>query len=181
MQQSKKNNNLRILILTALMIALTFIAGNIIKIPTFNGFIQIGDCMVLVGAVLLGKKRGALSAGIGMAFVDIAGGYLFWAPLTFIIKACMAYFTALILEKNKNKKKFIIAFIIGGAINVFGYFLGNIIIGGLILKVVSGFLQSVLYASSYIIGDTLQSIMGIIIALILVPYMNKIRIKFNLS
>lgn len=182
MEERIKNNNIRIMILTALMIALTFVAGSIIKIPTLNGFIQPGDCMVLLGAVLLGKKRGALSGAIGMAFVDITAGYLLWAPFTFIIKGLMAYFTGVVLDKVREKtyRGYIIAFVIGGIINIVGYFIGNIIIGGIIIGTVSGVIPSIIYAGSLVLGDSLQSIVGVILALILAPIAYKTKIKFNL-
>ena len=182
MEERIKNNNIRAMVLTALMIALTFVAGSIIKIPTLNGFIQPGDCMVLLGAVLLGKKRGALSGAVGMAFVDITAGYLIWAPFTFIIKGVMAYFTGVILDRIKEKtyRMYLIAFIVGGVINIVGYFIGNITIGGIIIGTVSGFIPSIIYAGGLVLGDSLQSIVGIIIALILAPIAYKARIKFNL-
>lgn len=182
MEEMVKNNNIRAMVLTALMVALTYIAGSVIKIPTLNGFIHPGDCMVLLGAVLLGKKRGALSGSIAMAFVDITAGYLIWAPFTFIIKGIMAYFTGVILDRIEDKtyRTHIIAFIIGGIINVVGYFIGNIIIGGIIIGTVSGFIPSIIYAGGLVLGDTLQSIVGIMLALILAPIAYKTRIKFNL-
>ena len=78
-------------VFTALMIAIIFISANLIRIPTVGGFVHLGDCMVLLAAALLGKKRGALASGIGMALVDLYSGYIIWAPFTFIIKALMAY------------------------------------------------------------------------------------------
>ena len=78
-------------VFTALMIAIIFISANLIRIPTVGGFVHLGDCMVLLAAALLGKKRGALASGIGMALVDLYSGYIIWAPFTFIIKAIIAF------------------------------------------------------------------------------------------
>ena len=90
-------------VFTALMIAIIFISANLIRIPTVGGFVHLGDCMVLLAAALLGKKRGALASGIGMALVDLYSGYIIWAPFTFIIKALMAYIAGAILEYNHRK------------------------------------------------------------------------------
>ena len=176
-----KNNNIRIMIQTGLMIALTFVAGSVIKIPTLNGFIQPGDCMVLLGAVLLGRKRGALSGAVGMVLVDIWAGYLIWAPFTFIIKGAMAYFTGVILDKIKDKvyKVYLIAFVVGGITNIVGYFIGNAIIGGVIIGTVKGFMPSIIYAISHVLGDLAQSILGIVIALILAPIVSKAKVRLN--
>lgn len=54
------NSKTRDLVLTSLIIALVFIAGMVIKIPTVGGFVHLGDCMVFLSVIVLGKKRGLL-------------------------------------------------------------------------------------------------------------------------
>lgn len=56
MERSKSLNTSE-LVLMGLMIALTYIAGSIIKIPSVGGFVQIGDCMVFLSVIVLGKKK----------------------------------------------------------------------------------------------------------------------------
>ena len=178
MEQRARNNKVLIMILTALMIALTFVAGSVIKIPTLNGFMQPGDCMILLGAVLLGKKRGALSAAIGMGLIDATSGYLIWAPFSFVIQGAMGFVAGYLFErfKVKNYKAYLISFIVAGFVSLGGYFIANSIMG-----VVHGFLPSVLYAVAHVPGDSSEIIFGIIIALILAPIVNKARVKFNLK
>ena len=55
------------LVLAALFAALTYVATNIIHMPTpvTNGYVNLGDCMVLLGAFLLGPVYGAAAGGIG--------------------------------------------------------------------------------------------------------------------
>ncbi|MGV3024173.1 ECF transporter S component [Clostridium thermobutyricum] len=180
MERSSEHKKIVGLIFTALMIALIFIAGSIVKIPTLNGFIQPGDCMVLAGAVLLGKKKGFIAAAIGMALVDVAAGYVIWAPFTFIIKGLMALTVASILEKVEKKsiKKYIGAFIVGAIVNLIGYFIGNAIMGGIITGASVGFVGSILYAASHFVGDLSEVVVGIIIAIPLAPIAQKARIKF---
>ncbi len=175
----KEDEKIKILIMTSLMIAVVFISGSIIKIPTLNGFMQPGDCMVLLSGVLLGKKYGTVSASIGMALVDIFAGYLIWAPFTFVIKGLMAFFVAVIIERFKDKtiKVYILAFIIGGIIDLFGYFIANAIMGGLILGASNGFIGSIIYAAMHLLGDTVQVILGIIIAIPLAKFIYAMRKK----
>lgn len=165
----RANDGLINLILTALMIAMVFLAGSIIKIPTVGGFVQMGDCMVFISAVLLGKKRGAVAAGIGMALVDIAGAYYIWAPFTFVIKAVMAYITGAILEKYKIRTPFayIISFIVAAIFMVVGYFLaGAVIAAGLSADgLAGGFIGGLALAAKDIVGNIIQVTTGIIIAL----------------
>ena len=72
------NNNTKDLVLTGLMIALIYLAGSIIKIPSIGGFVHIGDCMVFLSVIVLGKKRGAIASAAGMFLVDVLGGYYLW-------------------------------------------------------------------------------------------------------
>ncbi|MGL5245759.1 MAG: ECF transporter S component, partial [Sarcina sp.] len=99
---NNSNKNFQI-ILTALMIAMIFIAANIIRIPTIGGYVHLGDCMVLISAVVLDKRRAALASAVGMSLVDIFSGYIIWVPFTFIIKGLMAYIAAAILQRFKEK------------------------------------------------------------------------------
>ena len=173
-----ENDKIKKLILTGLMIAIVFVSGSIIRIPTLNGFMQPGDCMVLLSAVLLGKKYGTVAGAFGMALVDVLSGYLIWAPFTFVIKGAMAFVTALIIEKYKNDKikTYLIAFITGGIVDVIGYFIGNAIMGGLILGASNGFLGSIIYSALHVPGDAAQAILGVVLAFLLSPFVRKIKV-----
>ena len=176
-----QDNKIKKLTLTGLMIAIVFVSGSIIRIPTLNGFMQPGDCMVLLSAVLLGKKYGTAAGAFGMALVDILSGYLIWAPFTFVIKGAMAFITAVIIEKYKDErfKTYLIAFIVAGIVDVVGYFIGNAIMGGLILGASNGFIGSIIYAALHVPGDAMQAILGIVLALILAPFIRKIKNSLN--
>lgn len=175
----KEDEKIKILIMTSLMIAVVFVSGSIIKIPTLNGFMQPGDCMVLLSGVLLGRKYGTVAGAVGMALVDIFGGYLIWAPFTFVIKGLMAFIVAFIIEKFKDKtiKVYILAFIIGGIIDLVGYFIANAIMGGLILGASNGFVGSIIYSAMHLPGDTAQVILGIAIAIPLAKFIYSMRRK----
>lgn len=75
----------------ALMTALTAAATMLIHIPSaFNGYIHLGDGMVLLSGILLGPLYGAAAGGLGSMLADFLSGYAFYAPATFIIKALAA-------------------------------------------------------------------------------------------
>ena len=74
--------NIRKLVLAALLAALTAVATMIIRIPTpTQGYIHLGDGMVLICGILLGPGLGALAAGIGSMMADLIGGYMAWCPV----------------------------------------------------------------------------------------------------
>ena len=64
--------NIRKLVLAALLAALTAVATMIIRIPTpTQGYIHLGDGMVLICGILLGPGLGALADGIGSMMADL--------------------------------------------------------------------------------------------------------------
>ena len=146
-------------VFTALMIS-----ANLIRIPTVGGFVHLGDCMVLLAAALLGKKRGALASGIGMALVDLYSGYIIWAPFTFIIKALMAYIAGAILEYN-HRKSYLVPFLISGIFMVVAYFFSGAIIAFLFTGSSNTIIGALAYSAKDIIGNILQVGVGIVIAL----------------
>ena len=85
------NHKTKTIITAALLAALTTVATMIIKIPTpTQGYIHLGDSMVLLSGILLGPGLGAVAAGIGSMLADLFGGYMAWVPGTFAIKALTA-------------------------------------------------------------------------------------------
>lgn len=173
-----KNLTTRELVLVGLMIALVYLAGSIIKVPSLGGFVHIGDCMVFLSVVVLGKKKGALASSFGMLLVDVLGGYYLWAPFTFIIKGMMAYIAGYILEFMENKTKdtvrYITAFAISGIFMVVGYFLAGIIMAGFLTNKV-GLIQGIAYSAKDIVGNIIQVITGIVIALPLTAVLLKAK------
>ena len=94
------------IVLAALLAALTFIATIIIRVPMpAVGYVNLGDCFVLLSGWILGPVYGALAAGIGSAVADLSAGYVAYAPATFVIKAFMAvaaYFIGVKLARSKQ-------------------------------------------------------------------------------
>ena len=166
MKQSKVLNT-REMVLMGLMIALIYLAGSIIKVPSVGGFVHIGDCMVFLSVIVLGKKKGSIASGLGMLLVDILGGYYFWAPFTLLIKGGMAYIAGEILEKmseSNETTRYITSFLISGIFMVVAYFFSGVIIAGLLTEKI-GLIQGLVYASKDIIGNMVQVGTGIVIAL----------------
>ena len=104
MTGTEKTNKL---VLTALMVCLVLLATYIIKIPSpfTQGYVHLGDTMVFLSVLLLGKKGGAVAAGLGSALADLLGGYAAYAPWTFLIKALMAFIMGAFIEAATKKKK----------------------------------------------------------------------------
>jgi uncharacterized membrane protein len=76
-----------------------------IPVPFTNGYVHPGDSMILLGALMLGRRRGAFAAGVGSALADLIIGYSVWAPFTLVIKGVMAFTTGLIIEKCEENRR----------------------------------------------------------------------------
>ena len=84
-------NKTQKLVMAALLASLCCVATMIVKIPSpMKGYINLGDCIVLLSGWLLSPLYGFLAAGLGSALADVLSGYTLYAPATFIIKGLMA-------------------------------------------------------------------------------------------
>lgn len=168
-----RDNKVKKLTITALMLSIVTVSTMFIKIPTLNGYIHLGDTMVFFSVFLLGKKYGAIASGIGSALGDILGGYAIWAPWTFAIKALMALIFGFFLErtfKSEHKHKKIanlpllsyFGMILAGLEMCFGYYIANGTIYG-----------NWLAALAEVVPNIGQFSVGIIIAVLLVNALSK--------
>jgi len=57
-----------------------------VHIPATKGYFNVGEVMIYTVSLLFGPKVGALAGGLGSALADVLGGYLAYAPATFVIK-----------------------------------------------------------------------------------------------
>lgn len=75
------DSKIKKMVLTALLAALTCVATMIIQIPSpMNGYVNLGDCFVLLSGWLLGPWLGFAAGGIGSMLADIFTGYAHYAP-----------------------------------------------------------------------------------------------------
>ncbi|HKM28998.1 MAG TPA: ECF transporter S component [Anaerovoracaceae bacterium] len=135
MARTEKTNKV---VLTALMMCMIILATMFIKVPTpfTQGYVHLGDAMIFLSVLLLGKNRGALAAGLGSAMADVLGGYVAWAPWTFIIKVLMAWVMGIFIERMVKSQKHhrtllgvpvieIIGMVFSGIVMVIGYFVAG--------------------------------------------------------
>ena len=91
LENMKNKNSTQKIVMAALLAALTCIATIIIKIPSpLKGYLNLGDCVVLLSGWMLSPLYGFLSAGLGSSLADLLSGYVVYAPATFVIKGAMA-------------------------------------------------------------------------------------------
>lgn len=87
------------LCVTGMFTALICVATMVIQIPApIVGFLNLGDCFVLVAAWILGPWYGFVAGGIGSALADLLTGFAQYIPATLIIKGLMAVAAALLVH-----------------------------------------------------------------------------------
>lgn len=92
------DTKLRKLVLAALFAALTCLMTMVIRVPSpMGGYVNLGDCAVLLSAWVLGPVYGGAAAGVGSMLADLLG-YPLYAPGTLVIKGLMAVAAALIFR-----------------------------------------------------------------------------------
>lgn len=167
--------NIRKLVLAALLAALTAVATMIIRIPTpTQGYIHLGDGMVLICGILLGPGLGALAAGIGSMMADLIGGYMAWVPGTFAIKALTALLGGWPYHRMAGKgmntiTRVVLCGIPAEIIMVLGYFVYEV---G--MEVVMGSSMGAA-AAAVVLGvpmNIVQGIAGIIVGAVLLPVLS---------
>lgn len=125
---AKHKSNLIKLCVAAMFAALVWVGTIIIAIPTpLGGYINFGDCFILIAAWTLGPLYGFAAGGIGSMLADIYLGYVAYAPATFIIKGLIALVAGAVAIAAKNKRHRLVGYITGAAagelVMAFGYFL----------------------------------------------------------
>lgn len=166
------NTKTKKIVIAALFAALTCVATMIIKIPSpLKGYINLGDCMVLLAGWMLSPFYGFLAAGLGSALADVFSGYFTYAPATFIIKGLMALIAFFLYKLLHNKIGNLISRILGGILAEITMIIGYFLFEGLLY----GFVPSLVN----IPANAVQGIAGIIIGTVLVTILNKNKIKFK--
>ncbi len=129
-----KKDILRICI-AAMFAALICVATIVIQIPSpIGGFLNFGDCFILVGAWLLGPVYGFAAGAIGSAAADLITGYAVYAPATFIIKGLIGLTAALLMRSVGRTGKKLIAYglsaVAAELVMITGYYLYEAVVMG---------------------------------------------------
>lgn len=153
-----KHDKLMRLVLSALFAAAACIATMLVHVPmpATNGYINLGDGVVLLGAFMLGPIYGAAAGGLGSMLADVLLGYAIYAPGTFVIKALSAMTAAHIARASRGARcGLIIGAALGEAVMVLGYFAYE----GLALGYGAA-------AAASIPGNAIQGAVGLVVGII---------------
>ncbi len=163
-----KNTTTKI-VLSALLSALVCVATMIVKIPSpLKGYINLGDCVVLLSGWMLPLPYAFLAAGIGSALADLFSGYMVYIPATFIIKGLMAVIAYGLFKLLGEKSGKLTKRIVGGAaaeiFMILGYFLFESILYGAAASLVN------------IPANAVQGVAGLVLGIVIAKVFEKSKI-----
>lgn len=166
------NSKTKRIVITALMAAIVCVATMIIKIPSpMKGYLNIGDCIVLLCGWLLAPGYGFVAAGLGSALADMFSGYIIYAPATFLIKGSMALIAFACLEMmNKRIGRLpsqIVGAVLAEIVMVLGYY------------VFEGFMYGFVPSAVNIPANAVQGAAGMILGIVLVKMFERLKITLD--
>lgn len=120
--------------ITGVCIALTFIATGFINIrlpiAANGGLVHLGNVPLFLAAIIYGKRTGAFAGSFGMALFDLMGGWVLWAPFTFVTVGLMGFTVGAITEKHHGFRWNVLAIAAACVIKIVGYYIAEGIIYG---------------------------------------------------
>lgn len=163
-------NKTKKIVMAALIASLACVATMIIKIPSpLKGYLNLGDCIVLVAGWMLSPTYAFLAAGLGSAMADLFSGYVVYAPATFLIKGFMALIAffgfKFFYKKIGNISARILSGVLAEIVMILGYF------------VFEGFLYGFVPSVVNIPANGVQGIAGVIIGVALIKIFEKSKIS----
>ena len=129
--KTNSRDNVKAMVITAFFAAITFLGIQAFRIPLpaaiGTPFVHFGHIFVVMGLLLQGGKRGAISGTIGLVVFDILNGYIQDIPQVFIetMVKCLIVGAIFYLlqnraaqDKKREYRKAIICAIIYGCLNI---------------------------------------------------------------
>ena len=157
------------IIFSSMLAALVCVATMVIKIPSpLSGYLNLGDCIVLLSGWLMPPLYGFLAAAVGSALADIFSGYMLYAPVTFLIKGIMALLASLGYSLLRKKAGGTVSHVLSGItaelFMILGYF------------AFEGILYGFAAAAMNIPMNTLQGAVGLVLGILLTGIFRKHKI-----
>lgn len=157
-KESKTKFSINQIALYGILMALTVLATMLVTVPTIatQGYINLGDAIVLLSGMILGPGGGFVVGGLGSALADIILGYSYYAPFTLVIKGIEGALGVFLFRKILKEKNMLIPLVVAGIWMAIGYLLAEILLydfpaaiasfpGNLLQGTVGAILASLLY------------------------------------
>lgn len=181
------NDKVKNLVITAFFTAITFLGIQSFRIPLPAAvgipFLHFGHIFVVMGLLLQGGKRGAVSGTLGLTIFDMLNGYMQDAPKTFVETAlkCLIVGALFVMLKKKTagdkKKEYgaaMICAVVYGCINVIMEF----IMGTISMMIMgSGFAAAAVGAFTSLPATVINAVFMVIAIAVLYQPVKKIYVR----
>lgn len=149
------------LTLGGVMAALVLVSTLFLKlpIPMANGYVHLGDGLILLGSALVGMVN-VPAAAIGSLLSDLILGFGEYAPVTFLIKGLVALCAVYALREKRAWLR-VLLLLLCESLMVAGYFAFEWPVFGLAAAVAS------------LPGNAVQGLSGVIVCAALLPVLRK--------
>lgn len=109
----------------SIFIAITVLMTALVAIPIVggNGYVNLGDMVIFLAAMMLNRKSAFIVGGLGSLLADMILGYGIYAPASFIIKGLEGFIAGTLLGRSLGKKYPLLATLIGGIWMALGYYI----------------------------------------------------------
>lgn len=181
MSQNNQRIQTKDLTLIALFAAMTFIGTQVLKIqimPPPAGFFHFGNVFLILSALLLGGKKGAVASCIGFTLFDLLNDYAPMIPKIVLISIIKCLIISFVFNSLKTKLSQTFAIVIACALSfIFGiavdyvYYVAESMLLGNVFKaaLISGF--------QGVIPTIVNAIIATAIVPVLYPIFKKIMAK----
>lgn len=140
-----KKNQIKMMCITGIFTALVFVVTAYLHIPTYNGYVHVGDGLIFLSACFLPMPYSVFVGAIGAMLADLLTGFAVWAPGSMVIKALVA-----MLFTCKGKRiispRNVLMLIPGAVISIVGYYFYEVLITGNVVASLSGIPGSLVQA-----------------------------------
>ena len=141
-----KRESLRHLTLTGIFTALIFVFTAFIHIPSYTGYVHIGDGFLYLAASILPLPYAMFAGAAGAVLSDCLTGFAIWAPGSFVIKTVSVLFFTWKKTRILGKRN-LLALIPAAALCVGGYYLYEVLLYGNFLTPAYGAIGNVVQAA----------------------------------
>ena len=164
-----RRNTIALMSLSGMLSALVFVITAYLHIPTYNGYLHVGDAFIFLAACLLPMPYAVSVGAIGAMLADVLTGYAIWAPGSVLIKAMIA-----LLFTCKSKRivtaRNALMLIPAAAISIGGYYFYEVLITGSFAASLAG-----------IPGSSLQALASSAVFLALGLAMDRLGLKKRIT
>ena len=142
-----KRSDLRLVCISGIFAALVFVVTAYLHIPTYNGYVHVGDGFIFLAACILPTPYAVFVGACGAMLADVLTGYAIWAPGSVVIKALSAMLFSRKTAKMVSARN-LLMLIPATVICAGGYYLYEVIITGSFVGALAGIPGSLIQSAA---------------------------------